>query len=215
MLTRWAVSTLLSALLMSTAVFAQTPAESPAVPTVPSSLPPVPVTRASPVAAPPMLVSMWWGRSFDVSTIPVNRWYGWQTVVATSGADLATAIPWIVYQGRGDSTAVALPGVFGHFLAGPLVHAAHGHWGKSLAALTFNFTIMSFGLGAGIFAESRVPMAIGYFAGPVLDIALLSTETVRDGPLPVRRAVGRQDLPVAIVPVLDASRRGLLLVGQF
>jgi hypothetical protein len=125
---------------------------------------------------------------------PERRWYGWQTL-ACDGLALLTMSPSLVV----DSTAPAAIGYVTFLLAAPVVHAAHGRWGRAfgsagirlglplvlavvghaLVAEKDNKTI--FGKGPR-FEESRRAELIGVFIGfaiaSALDASLFAYESV-------------------------------------
>lgn len=163
--------------------------------------------RWAPTPAP-----IWWGKPFETPQTPVERWYGWQTMIALVVPDVLTVTGYV-----NDAFGVAALGVSAHMLTGPIVHWAHGRVGRGFGVLGLNLTLGAVGALAGAFSRPAgfpLPAFMGYLAGPVLDIALFSTEMTKE---PMVRASNRSPLGVTfgVVPVVDSTQRGLLLTGQF
>jgi hypothetical protein len=117
-------------------------------------------------------------------------------------------------------------GVVGHVFIGPIVHWAHGHSGKGFASLGINVgapfagALLGMGIGAGFQAAVDddsdvgwgalggivVGTCVGWVTATVLDTTLLSTEQV-DAP--------SLEAQIAVVPMVDANRFGLSLIGRF
>lgn len=150
----------------------------------------------------------------------VRRWYGWQSLIGVVAGDIMTA-----FGGGGGLTYI---GITAHAMSGPIVHWAHGHTARGFGSLGLQAGLVVGGFLAGygfvIVTEIREYPALytvvgmtaaGYVAGPIIDIAALSKETVT---VPAEQAKGvRALLPssVAILPMVDRDKRGLSLVGQF
>lgn len=101
-----------------------------------------------------------------------SRWYGWQILIV-DGASIVT-MPILV-------------GVGGYFLGGPIVHAAHGHWGTSAASLGVRVAGPIIGIAAmGGFDCKGDFCGLGALVGAVagaggaiaLDVALFAHEKV-------------------------------------
>jgi len=150
-----------------------------------------------------------------------TTWYGWQTLIGVVAGDIVTII------GNSSNTEVlAYIGVGGHVLTGPIVHWAHGYVGKGFASLGLNVGLPGQGLLSGLAISAGGADAggvvigfilggIGYIVAPTLDISLLSTETVDEANTTPRGARALVPSSVALMPMLDQNRRGLMLVGRF
>lgn len=163
--------------------------------------------RWAPTPAP-----IWWGKPFETPQTPVERWYGWQTILGLVIPDVLTVVGYM-----NNEFGVAVFGISAHMVTGPIVHWAHGHVGRGFGVLGLNLTLGAVGALAGAFSRPAgfpLPAFMGYLAGPVLDIALFSTEMAKE---PMVRASNRSPLGVTfgVVPVVDSTQRGLLLTGQF
>lgn len=136
-----------------------------------------------------------------------EKWYGWQTLLATVPADLLFVAG--LYADNSTFTPVAWAvGVPVHMLTGPINHWVHGRAGKGFLVLGANLLFPVLGIAGGYPA-----MAVGYFATPLIDAALsIMPEKVH---LPPRKAAAFMPSSVAIVPMIDANRKGLSIIGQF
>jgi len=120
-----------------------------------------------------------------------EKWYGYQVAAPD-------AVGWgFVLVGAGSETwgAVAL-GVGGIVLGGPIVHAAHGHWGRAGASLGLRIGAplvgATLGGGLGLAASSGgkdaldaivtaiIGAGVGYVAAAAIDIIYLAREDVPD-----------------------------------
>lgn len=142
---------------------------------------------------------------------PVTTWYGWQTLIGVVAGDALTLI-----GGSFNNSPMLYIGVGAHVFTGPIVQWAHGNAGKGFISLGLNLGIPAIGaLSSVVLGYYGVILAgIGYLAAPTLDMALLSTETAEAPTVPKG---ARLLLPssVGIMPMLDANRRGLTLIGRF
>jgi hypothetical protein len=97
------------------------------------------------------------------------HWYGWQVLVgdATSAALIAAGIA--VNSDAG--TGVAVAGIGGAFLAGPVIHAAHGRWSVAGASLAVRLGLAIAGgaVGAAAFPPCRVSSSP--LVGPITQTA--------------------------------------------
>ena len=155
---------------------------------------------------------MWWGSPFERPQTPVERWYGWQTIVATVATDVV-AVASIVNK----KFEPAIIAISAHMIAGPIVHWAHGHVGRGFGVLGLNLGFTAVGLVSGIFFPrntSPIPAFMGFVAGPALDIALFSTEIVKE-PMSATATRSPSGVTFGVLPMVDSTRRGLLLTGQF
>ena len=236
---------LLARMLLSTPAFAQTTeaaasaepvptpaaisAETPPAPTVPEgqTQAQTPVPTTSPPFTPEVRpharsvdpswgatpAPIWWGKSFEPPQVPSRRWYGWKTIIATSAADLITVTTALTV---GFDPRVIFVGIGGHVLAGPIVHWSHGNVGRGFGVFGLNVTLTAIGM-ISTYAVSwpyhPAPAFVGYLVGPILDIALFSTEI--DTPPAPKIRVNSSGITFGILPLIDSTRRGLLLTGQF
>lgn len=156
----------------------------------------------------------------------VKQWYGWQSMIGVIGGDLLLTLGVLTALGStGVSGTLMVLGAGGHVLSGPIVHWSHGHVGKGFGSLglTVGLPALGFLVGKGVESATQTDnrqvlysftfAAIGYFAGPIIDMAALSTEEVPASTVKGSRLL----LPssVAIVPMIDGNNRGLSIVGQF
>jgi hypothetical protein len=116
--------------------------------------------------------------------VPVSRWYGGTTLAIDLGAAAVGGLGVLLFFGvseRGDHpiwplAITVVPAYAALLVGGPIVHWTHGHVGKGFGSLAMRLFL---------------PVI-----GSVLDIALLSRETVVERP------------PVALVPTLTADAHG-------
>lgn len=199
---------------------ADTTVPSPAAPPTSSAVnepaPPPPTPAASAVEqqrpAPPPAPS-WrstpgpsiWGPAAKPQPF-IQRWYGWQTLIAVGSADtlMAASIP-------GPLAYAMIIGVPVHIMAGPINHWAHGNTGRGFAALGMNLAPPIVGYLAG----GVIGLIPGLFVGPIVDIAFLSTTAERVRHVSAQGAPAFMPSSMAIVPMIDANRKGFSIVGQF
>jgi len=158
---------------------------------------------------------IWWGKPSDHPNVPVMRWYGWQTLIGLVAADAVT-ISSVLNMPSDPAMFGLIGGMSAHALVGPVVHWAHGHVGRGFAVLGLNLTLTAVGFVSGLYLNVEGPPAVvGYLTGPLLDIALFSDEIAKQ-PLPT---TSRNSPPLGvtfgIAPMVDSTRCGLLLTGQF
>lgn len=155
----------------------------------------------------------------------VERWYGWQTLLADTGV-LTLAIGLGGAVDERDEAAVigaVVAGVGAFALAGPIVHAAHGHWRKAGGSLALRGGLLLLGgaLGYAIGEEScgqyvydhegcgigegAAGLVIGGVLAIIADSAILARDQV---PLPARPAPA-----VTFTPLRGGG--GLALFGRF
>jgi hypothetical protein len=120
-----------------------------------------------------------------------EKWYGYQVAAPDVGGWLL-----VLVGAQSDAWGTAALGVGGILLGGPIVHAAHGHWGsagKSLG-LRVGAPLVGATLGAGLGVASGgggkgsldaityaiVGAGIGYVAAAAIDIIYLAREDVPD-----------------------------------
>jgi hypothetical protein len=123
---------------------------------------------------------------------PKRRWYGWQTLLL----DVPSLALWIGGAAASpQSGALAVAGFTGFVLGGPIVHAAHGHWGKAGASIAFRAgTVLIAGVGAvgcisdsvssesgcrGGYAALLVVGSLGVLAAVAVDAAFIAREDVK------------------------------------
>lgn len=126
-----------------------------------------------------------------------TRWYGWQTLIVDLGGMMAYSA-WFTAAGEGDARTnannVMGPIWYGAYALGaPIVHAAHGHWGRAAGSLAMRTAgvaaVALVGMGIGSLASggdsdgAAAGLAVGVLAGVVtpivIDAAVLSREKVR------------------------------------
>jgi hypothetical protein len=121
-----------------------------------------------------------------------RRWYGWQTLLV----DVPSFALWIGGAASSpQSPALAVVGFTGFILDGPIVHAAHGHWGKAGASIAFRAgTVLLAGVGAvgcindpvssesgcrSGYATLLVVGSLGVLAAVAVDAAVIAREDVK------------------------------------
>ncbi len=102
-------------------------------------------------------------------------------------------------------------GVPVHVMAGPINHWVHGNTGRGFAALGLNLAPPI----VGYFAGGVVGLIPGLVVGPIIDIAFLSTRSERVRHVSAQRAPAFMPSSIAIVPMMDANRKGISIIGQF
>lgn len=157
---------------------------------------------------------------------PERRWYGWQTLL-TDGASLSLMIAGsAANSGSSDSetgSAFATAGFLSYLFATPIVHAAHGHWGKaggSFAIRAGSTVLLVLGvaqcLSETLFTDRScsgsgttllVLGTIGFFGAIVVDAAVIAREDVPSG----------DEARLKLAPWVDArtGAGGLTLRGGF
>lgn len=179
--------------------------------------------------APPPLPENWPEAAPSIPMTPAapvqERWYGWQTLLADAGAITLTIALTTNADERDDAAVIGafVIGASAFALGGPIVHGAHGHWGKAgvSLALRVGLSLIGGAIGAAIGADScsqyvydHEGCAIGYgavgliaggTAAVIVDAAVLARELV---PAPPHDHV---------MFVFHPSRSGggLTLVGRF
>jgi hypothetical protein len=196
----WAVACGL--VLCSRAAAAQVPAVPPEP--WPEAGPTIPISPAAPV---------------------LERWYGWQTLL-TDAAAITLTVALTANADEHDDAAVIGAFVIGasaFALGGPIVHAAHGHWGKAGISLASRLGLSFIGaaIGAGIGADSCSQYvydhdgcaiedgALGLIAGAAIAVIVDAAVLARE-PVP---APSRNDALFVFTPLRSGG--GLTLVGKF
>jgi hypothetical protein len=160
-----------------------------------------------------------------------KRWYGWQILIPTLASDTIGIVGVFTSNGYPTGLGVAIAGLVGHGISGPIVHLAHGHPLTALASLGLEGAlpgaVLGLGLGSctsqtdgclgGLLFTLFVGLPIALTAGTSIDSAALAwedrprndalTPTVRVAPLvlpPLR--MGTVHLP---------PPAGAALVGTF
>jgi hypothetical protein len=132
-----------------------------------------------------------------------TRWYGWQTFVADAGALGFAALALGTSSANGSDAAAFVPLAVGggsYLLGGPIVHAAHGHWGKAGGSLALRVGLPLLGWAAGYalsgdscrreyaydhegcpFENAAYGLILGAVSAMILDAVLLGRERVDDG----------------------------------
>jgi hypothetical protein len=156
-----------------------------------------------------------------------EHWYGWQTLVADACAVGIFAAAWVVGSGgydqatktRTETLAYISLGTF--VLGGPIVHAAHGHWGKAGISFALRVGLPILGAaaafaatdgscsnadgGCGGAASSAVVFLFGIATAVTMDAGLLATEPIA--------APTRQQPVVAFTPLRRGA--GVSMIGRF
>ena len=192
----------LASLLFALPAHAQSAAEAPVSEPEPAPVAPVPappaaaqpaVNSAPTVNAPP--------RHAPTVDAPEEHeeWYGWQTLT-TDAASVTFLVGFGVAAGRSNNdateTVFASACAGAYFLGGPIVHAAHGNWGRAAGSLGLRVGAPFVGSLLGLviasstdssFDDSAGMGAVGALVGigtaVVLDAAVLGYETVQDEPV--------------------------------
>lgn len=185
--------------------------------------------RVAPAQAPPALPDRWpeAGPSMPIApAAPVKeRWYGWQTLLTDAGAITLTIVLTANADERDDAAVIGafVIGASTFALGGPIVHGAHGHWGKAgvSLALRAGLSLIGGAIGAGIGADScsqyvydHEGCAIGY--GVLGLIAGATTAVIVDAAVLAREIVpapARDHVMFVFTPVRSGG--GLTLVGRF
>jgi hypothetical protein len=114
-------------------------------------------------------------------------WYGWQTLAA-DGASLALFTLAFADAKSPASSSLAVGGLVAYIIGGPIVHAHHGHGGKTVGSLAFRLGLPLGGalLGAaigqpcrgelGCVGQGALGAAIGIAGAVAIDAALLANE---------------------------------------
>jgi len=172
---------------------------------------PEPWPQAAPPAAPPAPT--------------VERWYGWQTLLADTGVlTLAIGLGGHVDE-RNDVAVIGavVAGLSAFALSGPVVHAAHGHWGKAGGSLALRGGLLLLGGGLGFaagqdscaqYAYDHEGCGVGYGAAGLVIGGLLAI--IADSAILARDQVpvpARSEPAVAFTPLRGGG--GLALIGRF
>ena len=155
----------------------------------------------------------------------VERWYGWQTLLADTGVlTLAIGLGGRVDERNTAAVIGAVVAGLGAFaLSGPIVHAAHGHWPKAGGSFALRSGLLLLGgalgyaigqdgcaqyaydhEGCGI-GEGAAGLVIGALLAIIGDAAVLAREQV---PVSARGAPA-----FAFTPLRGGG--GLALIGRF
>lgn len=128
-----------------------------------------------------------------------TNWYGWQTLL-TDGAALMFLLA-LGASDRGAEDTFASASVGTYLLGGPVVHAAHGNWGRAAGSLGLRAGAPVVGVALGLeledchgedfcgFRGALIGGSIGLAAAVAIDSAALARETVRETP-PIVPAMG-------------------------
>ena len=107
-------------------------------------------------------------------------WYGWQTL-ATDASSLAPLVLMAAMDGGGAEVFVPLA-LGTYVLGGPIVHAAHGNWGRAVGSLSLRIgaPILCVLPVAGIPVEAfaTAGLLVGAALAVTLDATVLARETV-------------------------------------
>jgi hypothetical protein len=144
----------------------------------------------------------------------VDTWYGWQTLIVDAAslgalfAAPAAGYPW---------TARLRPlGAGAYLIGGPIVHVAHGRWGRALASLSLRtgLPIVAALGGAGLGRADRgdflskdgffVGLGAGLVGAAALDALFFASPDGRPTPW----ATGHGLRPVTIAPQAAITPRG-------
>ena len=166
----------------------------------PEAAPPIPVAPAAPVK---------------------ERWYGWQTLVTDAGAVTLTIALTANADEHDDAAVIGalVIGASAFALGGPLVHGAHGRWGKAGVSLALRLGLSLIGGAIGAdscsqYVYDHEGCAIGY--GAVGLIAGATTAVIVDAAVLARAPVpapARDHAMIVFTPVRSGG--GLTLVGRF
>ena len=154
-----------------------------------------------------------------------ERWYGWQTLLTDAGAITLTIVLTANADERDDVAVIGafVIGASTFALGAPIVHGAHGNWGKAgvSVALRLGLSLIGGAIGAGIGADScsqyvydHEGCAIGY--GALGLIAGATTAVIVDATVLARELVpapARDHAMLMFTPVRSGG--GLTLVGRF
>jgi hypothetical protein len=83
-------------------------------------------------------------------------WYGWQTLTADA-ASIALAGLSLASDGRGSEQAFGVTAVSAFVLGAPIIHAAHGNWGRGAGSLGLRVGMPALGLVVGVLVGSALP----------------------------------------------------------
>ena len=147
-----------------------------------------------------------------------RRWYGWQTLAVLVPVDVLSIVG-IATQSKWGEQFVWSGAVPIHLLTGPIVNWSHGHGGRGFAALGLNVALPILGFTPGLATNSwkglYTVMGLGLVVAHVIDLAMFSFDDLK---VPTQSSNGESPLlpsSIALIPVFDAHKRGLALVGQF
>jgi hypothetical protein len=162
-------------------------------------------------------------RFSDHGSIPVRRWYGYQTMLAdvastslfvAGAASLELCVS--VFGPPNRTCHNEVPslliggGAAGYLFASPILHAAHGNWDKAGYSFGMRAAPVAAAIGLGVAGDATdvAPVVLGASAvsAMILDSALLGYETVpREGPT------------VSLAPSYDVMRGigSLVVAGEF
>jgi hypothetical protein len=143
----------------------------------------------------------------------VTNWYGWQTLT-TDGAAFTLAVA-VAAVNEGGKPVVGVTALATYLAGGPIVHAAHGNWGRAFGSLGLRLGAPIAGafLGAALedcrggdfcgFSGAAVGLVVGMGTAIVLDAAVLAREKVIEEP--------------TLQPVVTTGKNGtyLGLAGRF
>lgn len=209
---------------------ADAPPPPPAVapPAPPANAPPqAPVFSLPPGFRPPdapagASPSIWGTGAAWAMTKTVERSYGWQILLASAPADLMAIVG--LSPSSAEWAVIAYP-VF--VFAGPIVHWAHGNVGKGFASLGVGlaapllFSAMgtfisgASGPSSGYAYGGSIGMNLGIAGAQILDALVFAREMVT---VPaVDRPSARTLWPssVGFAPMVDSTRKGIWMLGQF
>lgn len=120
-----------------------------------------------------------------------TEWYGWQTLLADGAAVTFT----VMAAKEPDSTPFLMASAGTYLLGGPIVHAAHGNWGRAAGSLGLRLGLPLAGGLAGAalaqcrqgewfcgYAEVGMGTLIGIVAAVTIDASVLAREPVTKAP---------------------------------
>ena len=175
----------------------------------PEPIPPAAEPRVTPMRLPPVVDRV----SIEGTPQEVTNWYGWQTL-ATDGAALTLAVTVAAVNDRNKAT-LGFAALAAYLAGGPIVHAAHGNWGRAFGSAGLRVGAPIAGAFLGAVLESchggdycgasgaAVGLVVGTGMAIALDAAVLAREKVIEEP--------------TLLPVVATGKDGtyLGLAGRF
>ncbi len=151
---------------------------------------------------------------------PRRTWYGGQIFIVDAAAAASLGLGVALEKSNSDDSALALAGVLGYWLGGPVVHIAHGHVFRALGSAGIRFFAPGVGGAVGLLASACVglarcdgtPITLGVITGALVASAIDGFALAYDEKKPARAPVS-----LVLVPTFAPIPHGFSLgvAGSF